>query len=233
MELTDLFALFRQHHHLDNAQAMSKYMRQQFSFIGIKTPLRRQLAQPYFKHERQKMKAVADASINWDFVEACWQAPEREFQYLAADYLKLMQNTLKAADLDRLAELITCKSWWDSVDSLVKTVAHLAHQSEELKAQLLEWSQADNIWLRRTAIIHQLGMKDATDTDLLAQCIQQNFNTQEFFIDKAIGWALRDYAKFNESWVRDFLFTHRSDLAPLSWREASKHLQMNDTLKKM
>lgn len=231
MELTDLFDLLRQHHHPENAAVMSQYMRQQFTFIGIKTPQRRQLAQPYFEQERQKMKQhQTEATINWAFVKACWQAPEREFQLLAADYLKLLQNFLKADDLDRLAELITWKSWWDSVDSLVKIVGKLAHQSQDMKAQLLEWSQADNIWLRRTAIIHQLGMKAATDTDLLAQCIQNNFNTQEFFINKAIGWALRDYAKFNEAWVRAFLLAHQSHLAPLSWREASKHLQMNDTL---
>lgn len=233
MEVTDLFVLLRQHHHPENAAAMSDYLRQKFTFIGIKAPQRRQLVQAYFKQEKQRMKQTADASINWSFVKACWQAPEREFQSVAADYLKMLQNYLKAEDMNRLAELITQKSWWDSVDALVKIVGHLAHQSDELKDQLLEWSQSDNLWLRRTAIIHQLGMKDATDTELLARCIQHNFDTQEFFINKAIGWALRDYAKTNEDWVRHFLLTHRQQLAPLSWREASKHLQMNDTLKKM
>ena len=83
---------------------------------------------------------------------------------------------------------------------------------------------SDNIWLRRTSIIHQLGMKNNTDTSLLSQCIQNNFASQEFFINKAIGWALRDYAKTNEQWVSDFLTAHQQQLAPLSWREASKHL---------
>lgn len=231
MALTDLFEVFRQQSHPENAKTMSRYMREQFIFIGIQTPLRRELSKPYFQLERQKMKQqAADSSIDWDFIWACWQAPEREFQALAADYLNLLQNYLQAEDLKRLKELITWKSWWDSVDSLVKIVGKLAHQSEEMKAQLLAWSQADNIWLRRTSIIHQLGMKEETDTELLATCIQNNFNTQEFFINKAIGWALRDYAKVNEAWVRAFLMAHRSQLAPLSWREASKHLAMNEPI---
>lgn len=230
MELMDLLNVLRQHHHPKDAAAMSQYMRQQFIFIGIKAPQRRQLAQPYFKQESQRMTQELDASINWSFVDACWQAPEREFQALAADYLKLLQNYLKADDLEQLKKLITWKSWWDSVDSLVKIVGQLAHQSDAMKVQLLEWSQADNLWLRRTAILHQLGMKTTTDTDLLTQCIENNLNTQEFFINKATGWALRDYAKCNETWVRDFLLTHESQLAPLSWREASKHLHMTNTL---
>lgn len=230
MELMDLLNVLRQHHHPKDAAVMSQYMRQQFTFIGIKTPQRRQLAHPYFKQESHRMKHELDASINWSFVYACWQAPEREFQALAADYLKLFQNYLRADDLEQLKKLITWKSWWDSVDSLVKIVGQLAHQSDAMKVQLLEWSQADNLWLRRAAILHQLGMKTTTDTDLLTQCIENNLNTQEFFINKAIGWALRDYAKCNETWVHDFLLTHESQLAPLSWREASKHLQMTNTL---
>lgn len=225
MALTDLFELLHQHRNDSNALLMEKYMRSQFKFLGIKAPERRRLTQPYLKQELQRAKkSGTDYSIDWMFIKNCWQAPEREFQLLAADYLKLCQIYLKADDLNKLKELVTTKSWWDSVDSLVKIVGFLAHQSADMKAQLLDWSLSDNIWLRRASIIHQLGMKNHTDTSLLSRCIQNNFASQEFFINKAIGWALRDYAKTNEQWVSDFLTTHQQQLAPLSWREASKHL---------
>lgn len=225
MALTDLFELLHQHPNDSNALLMEKYMRSQFKFLGIRAPERRRLTQPYLKQELQKSKKSGiDYSIDWIFIKKCCEAPEREFQLLAADYLKLCQIYLKADDLNKIKELVTTKSWWDSVDSLVKIVGHLAHQTADMKAQLLAWSLSDNIWLRRTSIIHQLGMKNNTDMSLLSQCIQNNFASQEFFINKAIGWALRDYAKTNEQWVSDFLTAHQQQLAPLSWREASKHL---------
>lgn len=94
----------------------------------------------------------------------------------------------------------------------------------ELKKVMVEWSQTDNIWLRRVAIDHQLLFKNKTDTLLLAEIITNNFGTKEFFINKAIGWSLRDYSKTNPQWVKDFIQKHSSQMAPLSIREGSKYL---------
>lgn len=215
----------------DDAQAMSAYLRNQFPFLGIKSMKRREITKPYLKEAKQDArvtyKANPDADIiDWDFVEACWQAEEREFQYIATDYLKDLRAYLKKEDLESLKQLIIRKSWWDSVDAIVKTVGFLASKYPELKFTLLDWSVSDNIWLIRTAIIHQLSMGSKTDTDLLEKAILNNLGSNEFFINKAIGWALRDFAKANEDWVVDFLQAHKEELSQLSWREASKHLNI-------
>lgn len=110
------------------------------------------------------------------------------------------------------------------MDSLVKTIGYLVHQNPLLTQTMLEWSMADNIWLRRVAILNQLGLKEATNQELLQKTIQNNFGQSEFFINKAIGWALRDYAKTNPEWVLAFVNQHRTKFSSLSWREATKHL---------
>lgn len=217
----------------EDAQAMSAYLRNQFPFLGLKSGRRREIARPYLKQAKQEARQLYKENpeaviIDWDFVHSCWQQEEREFQYIAADYLKDVRAYLKKEDLPQLQELITNKSWWDSVDALVKTVGYLAQKYPELKDQLLDWSSSDDIWLRRTSIINQLSMKDETDTDLLEQVIINNLGSREFFINKAIGWALRDYARTNEDWVVNFLRKYKGKLAPLSWREANKHLNLSE-----
>lgn len=214
-----------------DAEAMSAYMRHQFPFLGIKSVERRSYYQPYIKEAkaqaRQKRKENPQAQvIEWDFVLNLWNLDEREFQYVAADYLKDMKVYLEASDIEKLKKLIITKSWWDSVDALVKTVGYLAQEKPVLKDLLVEWSLDNNIWLRRTAIINQLNLKEATDTDLLQVVIVNNLGQEEFFINKAIGWALRDYSKTNPSWVKGFLLKYRDQLAPLSWREASKYIDI-------
>lgn len=215
----------------EEAKAMSAYLRHQFQFLGLKSQRRRDISKPYLKMAKQEAKSLYKENpqadiIDWKFVKECWQQDEREFQYVAADYLRDLQNYLKKEDLAYLKIMITTKSWWDSVDALVKIVGKLAVRYPELKETLVEWSLSDNIWLKRTSIINQLGMKDQTDLLLLERTIVNNFNSKEFFINKAIGWALRDYAKSNEGWVIHFINENRDNLSTLSIREASKHLDI-------
>ena len=199
-------------HRTDDAQAMSAYLRNQFPFLGLKSVARRNITKPYFKEAKQEARALSKVNpdipiIDWNFVQECWQQEEREFQYVATDYLNDMQTYLKKDDINHLKKLITTKSWWDSVDALVKRVGYLQTQYPELKETIIEWSVSDNLWLRRVAIMNNLG-------------------SNEFFINKAIGWALRDYARINEEWVKNFLRQYQTELAPLSIREASKHINM-------
>lgn len=218
-------------HRTDDAQAMSAYLRNQFPFLGLKSVARRNITKSYFKDAKQEARALSKVNpgipiIDWNFVQECWQQEEREFQYVATDYLNDMQTYLKKDDINHLKKLITTKSWWDSVDALVKRVGYLQTQYPELKETIIEWSVSDNLWLRRVAIIHQLSMKEATDTQLLTRTIMNNLGSDEFFINKAIGWALRDYARINEEWVKNFLRQYQTELAPLSIREASKHINI-------
>lgn len=217
-----------------DAEAMSAYMRHKFPFIGIKSVARRSFYRPYIKEVKARARHTIKLNpgaqiIDWDFVSRLWELPQREFQYVAADYLKDLKIYLKKEDLAKLKELIISKSWWDSVDALVKTVGFLAQKYPDLKDQLIEWSLSDNIWLRRAAIINQLNMKEATDTELLRRTIENNLQEEEFFINKAIGWALRDYSKTQPEWVEAFIGQHYGHLAPLSLREASKYLTISES----
>lgn len=204
----------------DTARAldMSRYMENRFPFFGIQAPIRDEICKPYFKDAKKEKK------IDWDFVEYCWQHEKRECQYVAAHYLKGMQKFLEITDFEKLKKLVIKKSWWDTVDILDRIIGSLIYRDETLKKEILKWSVDDNIWLRRVAIDHQLLRKEKTDTDLLEKILVNNLNHTEFFINKAIGWALRDYSKTNPQWVKDFIEKYKNNMASLSIREASKYI---------
>ena len=204
----------------DNARAldMSKYMKNKFEFFGVGAKERNEIWKPYFK-EAKKTK-----TIDWQFIEICFKHEKRECQYTAAYYLKYMQNSLSEDDIPKLKELVLTKSWWDTVDILDKVIGSIIYNNKKLYSIMLEWSEDDNIWLRRVAIDHQLLRKEHTDIKLLEKILINNLNHKEFFVNKAIGWALRDYSKTNPLWVRNFIESHRENMASLSIREASKYL---------
>lgn len=213
-----LYEDFLENRNEEKAIPMAKYLRNQFKFLGIQSKQRRNLVKEFFKSEKKKGK------INWDFVFACWECEYREMQYVATDYLTNMKDFLEHDDIFKLKKLVLEKSWWDSIDSLVKTIGYLALKYPDLNDVLLEWSMDDNFWLRRVAIIHQLHRKEKLDTDLLEEIIKNNLNQEEFFINKAIGWILRDYSKTNPDWVKSFIDKYRDDLANISIKEGSKYL---------
>jgi len=205
-----------------NAKQMSAYMRDQFEFLGIKTPKRRQICREAFK------KAARTKQIIWEFVDLCLQKPQREYQYIACDYLVRMKKYTTLADISTLRTLVETKAWWDTIDTLVKVFTELyLRYPLEMSGIMLSWSQDENIWVRRIALEFQLLLKERTDTVLLAQIIENNLGSKEFFINKAIGWALRDHSKTDSDWVARFIHTHRNTLAALSIREGSKYLDKN------
>lgn len=213
----DIFERFRLAANPEKAAPMSAYMRNRFPFLGIATPERRRLFRDFFRGMDQGI-------VEWDFISECWRQPEREFQYLAVDYLSRVKALLTAADIPKLRELAVQKSWWDTIDGLDVVIGDIALRCPGAKAILLEWSTDDNIWLRRISIDHQLMWKEKTDPVLLEQVIVNNLGQEEFFINKAIGWSLRQYSKTDPAWVRGFIERHRERMAPLSIREASKYL---------
>ncbi|WP_314990205.1 DNA alkylation repair protein [uncultured Gemella sp.] len=201
------------------AESMEKYMRDKFSFLGIRGPKRTELFKKYFPTARKTKE------IDWNFIETCWNKEEREFQYAVVYYLKAMQKFLKKGDISKLKYLVVTKSWWDTVDLLSKIIGDVVNRNKELKTLMLEWSKKENnIWLRRVAILHQLSFKENVDKLLLETILEDNLSDGEFFINKAIGWALRDYSKVNPEWVRKFIEKNRNEMANLSLREASKYL---------
>ena len=146
---------------------------------------------------------------------------------MAANYLKAMQSYLKDTDLSKLEQLIVTKSWWDMIDILDRVVGSLVYDKPELEKIILEWSLSDNIWLRRVAIDHQLLRKEKTNVRLMEKILLNNLDQTEFFINKAIGWALRDYSKTNPEWVASFIEKNKERMADLSIKEASKYLKQS------
>lgn len=215
------------------ATGMASYMRNQFQFFGVATPPRRAAC----KHIVAQLRRTS-STPNWDFINALWEMPQRECQYIAVDYLR--KYKLTARELDNVKNLVEAKSWWDTVDYLAKSagtalVLETSSQADAAaaRARMLEWAHSENMWTRRVALLCQLSFGNTTDTDLLSQVIESNLGAEaafstEFFITKAIGWALRDYARHNPEWVRDFVTTHGASsdlpLQKLSQREALKHL---------
>lgn len=200
----------------EKAIQMSAYMRNKFQFLGITSPQRREISKDYLNTLKKE--------IDWDFVNECWNNPYRELQYVACDYLRKMKKQLQISDLKKIEDLITHKSWWDTVDSLVKLIGYIVLQNPNLNHLMLKWSTNDTMWIRRTAILHQLSRKTQTNTTLLEKIICNNFGQTEFFINKAIGWALRDYSKTNPNWVASFLLKYKNQLTPLSIKEGSKYV---------
>ena len=218
MDFNKLYEEMIRHKNEEQAQKMSKYMLNKFEYIGIKTPERREIFKIFFKEYKNEEK------IDWEFVNKCWENKYREFQYIAADYLKNMKDKLTIDDIPKFKQLILEKSWWDTIDNLDMTIGALALKDSNVNKILLEWSLDENIWLRRIAIDHQLLRKEKTDTELLEKILKNNLGQTEFFINKAIGWALRDYSKTNPEWVKNFIEENKEKMAKLSIKEASKYL---------
>ena len=218
MDFNKLYEEMIQHKNEEQAQKMSKYMLNKFEYIGIKTPERRKIFKNFFSEYKNEEK------IDWEFVNKCWENEYREFQYIAADYLKNMKDKLTIDDIPEFKRLILKKSWWDTIDNLDMTIGALALKDSNVNKILLEWSLDENIWLRRIAIDHQLLRKGKTDTELLEKILKNNLGQAEFFINKAIGWALRDYSKTNPEWVKNFIEKNKENMAKLSIKEASKYL---------
>lgn len=201
-----------------DAEKMSAYMKNQFPFLGIKKPQRAKL-QKEFRKQWKKAK-----EIDWNFIFELWDLSEREFQYLALDLIISLSNELQKNDISKIEQLITNKSWWDTVDILAANAVGIICERypKLMENTILSWSKDDNIWLSRSAILFQLRYKEKTNTNLLTKVIIENSNSDEFFINKAIGWALREYSKTNKDWVKEFI--QQNTLKPLSIREGSKYL---------
>jgi 3-methyladenine DNA glycosylase AlkD len=216
MKTTDVSAILRPLADPVRAPAMKAYMREQFDFLGIATPQRRAALKPLFMSWRGQ-----DGDTLLALAEQLWTLPEREFQYAALDLLALHWKALGTSQLPQLLALAGRKSWWDTVDGIAGIVGDvLRFQHDGMDAA----TQHSDFWLRRIALLHQLGWREKTDAHRLGKYALALSHEKEFFIQKAIGWALRDYARHAPDFVRQFTQDNRQQLAPLSIREAMKHL---------
>lgn len=214
-----LIELFKEHADEEEAGPMGAYMRKQFPFLGIRSPLRKELLRQLFAE--YKMPEGDALRVE---VAAIFNLPEREFQYAALAILERQKKQLTISDLALCEKLITTKSWWDSIDAIApKIVGAIVLRDREAGEHVMKrWSSSDNMWLNRAAILHQLKYKAEINVDLLHELILAHIDSDEFFIQKAIGWVLREYAKTNPESVRTFV--EETDLKRLSRREALKNL---------
>ena len=210
--------LFEEQSDEENAISMSKYMRNLFKFYGIPTPKRKVIYKDLLKEEKKSKK------IDWDFLDKCYEDEHREFQYLVSDYLIAMNAFLTYEDIPKIKKYIKSKQWWDTIDFLDRVIGEIGLRNSRVDDLMLEWSKDDDFWVRRIAIDHQLCRKEKTNTELLEKIIVNNFGSDEFFINKAIGWALRDYSKTNPLWVKEFLNKYQDKMDNLSIKEASKYI---------
>ena len=219
--VTSLKTLFEKNADPIQATPMKKYMRDQVEYLGIKTPKNAALQKAFYKEYGLPELSELDLILR-----ELWSLPQREYQYVAMGLLGKFEKQLPAEFIDVIEHLIVTKSWWDTVDALAShTVGtHFMRFPKIRERYLKKWRKSKNLWLRRTAILFQLGYKKETDFELLSEIIRENLGSDEFFINKAIGWSLRQYAYIDPKAVKDFVKS--TQLHPLSRREALKHIKL-------
>lgn len=201
----------------ERAHGMSAYMKHQFQYFGVATPKRRELIRPLLA----ELKGSTPAQL-LKLANELWELPEREYQYVAIDLLGTYRRRFEPRHIAALLRLAQKKSWWDTVDGLASVVGPVVreHQAQPLMDAAIEHR---NLWVRRIAIIHQLGSRADTDTKRLFAYAAARAAETDFFIRKAIGWALREYAKHDPAAVYRFVDRMGDRLSPLTRREATKH----------
>ena len=201
------------------AKGAKAYLLNQFEFYGIKTPLRRQLCKTFYKTH-----PIKDHTELSKLIKECFNEPQRELHYFAIELLGHHKKIWSIKTIPLIEWMITHQSWWDSVDSTnthVISKFFLLHP-EHIEACTSKWNQSSNKWLIRMSILFQLTYKTKTDTNLLSRYIENSQLHEDFFVRKAIGWALRAYAYTNKKWVIQFVKAHPL-LNNLSKKEALKH----------
>lgn len=202
------------------APAMAAYMKDRFVFLGVPAPARKAAQRPFLAHGRQ-----ATSTELLDRADACWSEAEREFQYVGADLLGRWVAAIEPVDLGRVERLIRTKSWWDTVDALAPAVVgEMVAADPVLVAEMDRWIVDDDVWIARSAILHQLKWGDRTDVDRLFGYVDRRCADTDFFIRKACGWALREYSRTDPDAVREFVADRGERLSGLTRREALKRI---------
>ncbi len=217
--VASLKTLFERNADPVQAAPMKKYMRNQFEYLGLKGPQQGALTKEFI--DRNGLPAITDLDT---ILRDLWLLPQREFQYAAVGLLSRFEKELPAKFIKTMEYMLVTKSWWDTVDTIAGHTlgVHFRRFPEVREKYLAKWRASDNFWLRRACILFQLNYKKETDFDLLCEIICENLDSKEFFINKAIGWSLRQYARTDPKAVKRFV--NSTPLHPLSRREAMKHL---------
>lgn len=212
-----LIDLFSNNSDTDVAFWAAKYMRNQYKFFGIKSPVRSELINRFFKEN-----GLADFSELTEIIHSLWTAEQRELQYFAMVFPEKYKKKWGVEIIELFEYMIMNKSWWDTVDFIASHLvgSYFKKFPDQIILKTDEWMASGNIWLQRTCVIFQLKYKKAIDTDLLFSFCEELKDSNEFFIRKAIGWALRELSKTNPDAV--LAFVNEVQLKPLSEKEATR-----------
>ena len=216
MLLEQIKEAFIAQYNVENASAMQAYMKDKFEYIGIKSPERNEIQSEFY----EKIKFLTDKK-KIHLCEQLWELSPREFQYFAIDILKKYFKKPAADLLETIHYFITTKSWWDTVDSIASnTLGSLIQHNSSLITEMDKWIEDDDFWVRRSALIFQLKYKDTIDEQRLFSYCEKCMHEKEFFIRKAIGWALRQHSRTNSKGVIAFVKKNEQSLSNLSKKEA-------------
>lgn len=191
------------------------YVRNQFEFYGLKTTERREIQKPFLM--KNFLPKKRDAIV---IIKNLWKKPQRENHHFSQELAFRYVNELERTDIDLFEYMVMHNSWWDTVDFIANKLmgAYFKKYPEQRKIYVEKWITSNNIWLQRSALLFQLKYKNDVDTALLSYIINSLLGSNEFFINKAIGWLLREYSRTNPEWV--ITFTENTALSTLSKREA-------------
>lgn len=217
--LRPLIKQFKQHSDGENAVKMKSYMKDRFEFYGIKSPQRQKIIKEFIAEN-----GLPESGSVENIVFECFEMPEREVHYFAIEFCGKLSQSWKPKTIKLFEKMALKKSWWDSVDSINTSCVkpYFANFPGDTDSITQSWIDSGNIWLQRLGIIFQLRLTGNTDTKILARNILQLKDSGEFFVQKAIGWALRDYWRTDPDWV--IKFVKENELKPLSKREALKRI---------
>jgi len=219
--ITELQKVFKENANVQKAAQQKAYLKNKFAFYGLTSPQRRVLQKPFLANQYLPKKEFA-----LQICEVLWAKPQREFHYFSQELIGKYQKQLDIEDIELFEWMLLNNSWWDTVDFIaVNLVGNYFTKFPERRQQVVDkWLQSGNIWLQRSCLLFQLKYKFNTDTILLAYCIENLLASKEFFINKAIGWCLRQYSRTNSAWVSNFVENHPL-LSNLSRKEALRLLE--------
>lgn len=216
--VNQIISWLAKHGDVNEVIPMQNYMKNQFSFLGIRAPKLQQLTKDFIK----EFGLPADEWLD-SVIHKLWDLPEREYQYIGIALLRAVDKSLPKSKIELLEYVITHKPWWDTIDVIAAypVGGYFTRFPELLKPYVNQWLSSNHMWLQRSAIICQLKWKGRTNEEILYTAIEKCIDSKEFFIRKAIGWALREYSKTNPESVIAFVRSHEA-LSGLSQREALK-----------
>lgn len=218
---SEIYATFKREENKEVAKGMKAYMRGQFDYLGLSSPIRKTLSKPIVTELSKEPRTIVYALI-----KTLWNHPEREFHYLALDlYLKVAKKMMEEEDIVLLEWMICQHSWWDTIDFIAPKLVRLYFDKFPNKRDEIidRWIKSENIWLQRSSLLFQLKQKDEVDYAFMISTIERLTGTKEFFINKAIGWLLREHSKRIPEEIKAYIVSHQDQLSPLSVREGLKY----------